>query len=80
MAPTDYIAAVGAGAPSSPWMRLAEAAVYGRVSVGTLRNEIRRGRLRHARVGGRRAIRVRREWIDLWLETTATPREEAPQR
>lgn len=50
------------------WITLNEAARIARVSTATLRREIRRGRLRHARVGGRKAIRVRPEWIDAWLE------------
>jgi excisionase family DNA binding protein len=57
------------------WLRLDEAAKITQVSTATLRREINRGRLRHARVGGRRAIRLRPEWLDLWLEQTTTPIE-----
>jgi excisionase family DNA binding protein len=62
---------------STRWLRLDEAAQIAKVSTATLRREIRRGRLRHARVGGRRAIRLRPEWLDLWLEQATTPIEAA---
>jgi excisionase family DNA binding protein len=41
----------------------------------TLRREIRRGRLRHARIGGRKSIRIRCSWLDTWLESFSTPTE-----
>lgn len=55
------------------WLRLNEAAPIYRVSVATLRREIYAGRLKHARVGGRKSIRLRPEWLDEWLERTAAP-------
>jgi excisionase family DNA binding protein len=60
--------------PFTGWITLNEAAEIARVSAATLRREIRHGRLRHARVGGRKAIRIRPEWIDAWLEQS-TPTE-----
>jgi excisionase family DNA binding protein len=53
-----------------------EAAKYAKVSVGTLYREVREGRLRAARIGGRRELRFRPAWIDEWLENWATPVEE----
>ena len=43
------------------------------VSVGrrTIYREVRRGRLRAARIGGRREIRIHRSWLDAWLTTLA---------
>lgn len=61
--------------PSSPWLLGIEAATYLRISAKTIYREARAGRLRHARVGGRRELRFRREWLDQWLEATATPIE-----
>jgi excisionase family DNA binding protein len=60
------------------WMTVAEAARYARCGPKTLYREVRRGRLKAARVGGRREIRVRREWLDRWLEDCAT-REDGDQ-
>lgn len=68
--------AADATAPhATRWITLDEGAQIAQVSTATLRREINRGRLRHARVGGRRAIRLRPEWLDLWLEQTTTPIE-----
>ena len=58
-----------------PWLTLEQGAARARVHVATLRREIQRGRLRHARVGGRKAIRLRPEWLDAWLEASSTPVE-----
>lgn len=59
----------------SPWLVAAEAASYARVSEKTLYREARLGRLRHARVGGRRELRFLRAWIDQWLTATSEPVE-----
>jgi len=60
---------------SQHWLTLQQGAARASVHEATLRREIQRGRLRHARVGGRKAIRLRPEWIDTWLEQTSTPIE-----
>jgi excisionase family DNA binding protein len=60
---------------SDPWLTLREGAEHVKANEATLRREIRRGRLRHARIGGRKCIRVRRSWLDEWLEQTSTPAE-----
>ena len=60
-------------ASSSQWLKLREATAYVHVSAATLRREIRAGRLRAARVGGRRCIRLRRESLDDWLESSTRP-------
>jgi hypothetical protein len=61
---------------SSPWIDAAEGARHaGNVSTKAIYLACRSGALRHARIGGRRQIRLRREWIDAWLEATSTPVE-----
>ena len=55
----------------TPWFRVNEAAAYARCGRKLLYREIAAGRLRAARIGGRREIRTRREWLDAWLEATA---------
>lgn len=55
----------------SPWRTAKEAGARGRVSERTVYNEVKAGRLRAARVGGRRELRLRDEWIDAWLEASA---------
>lgn len=59
----------------SPWLTLAEASARARVNRRTLGREVAAGRLRAARVGGRRTLRFRAEWVDSWLTATVTPVE-----
>jgi excisionase family DNA binding protein len=63
-----------------PWLTLDTAAAEVQVHPATLRREIRANRLRAARVGGRKCSRVRRSWLNDWLERNATPVEVAVGR
>jgi excisionase family DNA binding protein len=70
------------GEQVSRWMTLAEAGDYARVSALTLRREVRALRLHAYRVGGRRALRLKADDIDRWLESTeaaATRISEGPK-
>ena len=54
--------------PEKTWFTVQEAAEYAAVSVDTIYTACEKGELRHVKVGGRKAIRLRAEWIDAWLE------------
>jgi excisionase family DNA binding protein len=62
------------------WLTVAEGAEYSGLSKDTIYTACVRGELRHTRVGGRRTIRLRTEWIDAWLErfTRAVEIDPAP--
>jgi excisionase family DNA binding protein len=60
---------------SDVWLTLRRAAARAAVSEATIKREVSRGRIRCARVGGRRSLRFRAEWVDAWLDRTAAPVE-----
>ena len=51
------------------YMTKAEVADYARVSLSTVERAIRSGALRAGRTRGR--VRLKREWVDRWLERRA---------
>jgi excisionase family DNA binding protein len=53
------------------WLTVAEGAEYAGVSRDTIYTACERRELNHARVGGRRAIRLKAIGIDGWLERHA---------
>ncbi len=57
-------------------LTVAEAAEYASVSRDTIYTACERRELRHARLHGRRAIRIKAVWIDEWLERYAQPARE----
>lgn len=63
-------------ASSSPWLTIEEARREVKVGPKILYREIKAGRLRAARLGGRSgAIRIHADWVREWLEHCATPIE-----
>jgi excisionase family DNA binding protein len=50
------------------WLNVAEGAEYAGVCRDTIYSAVEGGELRHVRIGGRRAIRLKTQWIDEWLE------------
>lgn len=70
---TDYV-------DHDPWLTLKQAADIAQVHPATLRRDAARGSLRYARVGGRTLFRVRRSWLDAYLEATSTPIEVVQSR
>ena len=59
----------------SEWATVAQEARRIQTSPGVIYLACRAGQLRHARVGGRRDIRLRPEWTDAWLERSSIPVE-----
>jgi hypothetical protein len=67
-------------ASPTDWITAKAAAAHARVSVKLIYGAVSAGQRRAARVGARRDLRFRREWIDDWLdrsaaEVVANPRE-----
>jgi excisionase family DNA binding protein len=56
---------------TSPWLRVDEAAARAQCGTRMLYREVQAKRLRAVRVGGRRSLRFRAEWIDAWLESAS---------
>ena len=54
-------------ATDSPWITVGEAAKRTRCGVKLIYREVRAGRLRAVRIGGRHELRLRSEWVDAWL-------------
>jgi excisionase family DNA binding protein len=61
--------------PDTPWRTVAEAAARAQTGTRLIYREVKAGRLKAARVGGRRELRFRDEWIDAFLEATVTTQE-----
>jgi excisionase family DNA binding protein len=59
---------------AAPWLTPTMAAHVAQVGKSAIYREVRAGRLRAARVGGRRELRIARAWLDAWLESQAQPR------
>lgn len=53
----------------TPWWTITQGALYVQCGEKLLYREVRAGRLKAIRIGGRRDIRTRREWCDAWLES-----------
>jgi excisionase family DNA binding protein len=50
------------------WLNVADAAEHAGVCRDTIYTAVERGELRHVRIGGRRSIRIKAQWLDEWLE------------
>jgi excisionase family DNA binding protein len=56
----------------TPWLTVKQAAERAQVGPRLIYREVRAGRLKAARVGGRRELRFLPAWVDAWLESSAT--------
>ena len=70
--PTETHEAAREAAPS-PWLTVKEAAARAKVSDETIYGNIKRGRLRAARIGTRKDIRILLDWLDAWMVSLRTP-------
>jgi excisionase family DNA binding protein len=61
-----------------PWLKVADVAERAGVSRDTIYTAVELGEIRHVRVGGRRALRFKADWVDAWLERFATGGATAP--
>lgn len=52
---------------ATPWITVHEASKRARCGIKLIYREVRAGRLKAVRVGGRRELRLRADWIDAWL-------------
>ena len=59
-------------------LNVAEGAEYAGVCRDLIDDACAAQRMHHIRVGGRRAIRLKREWIDAWLERHAVVAQDGP--
>jgi len=61
---------------TDPWLTLKDAAAEAALNPETLRCAIQRGQLRAIKVnGGHGPYRLRRSWVDAWLEGDEAPYE-----
>jgi len=61
--------------PAAVWLTVKQAAARAQVGPKTIYREVRASRLRAARIGDRRDIRIHRDWISEWLIASSTPTE-----
>lgn len=59
----------------SPWLNAERAAEYVGMSRRFVYEEVRRGRMRAAKLGGRGEIVTRKEWLDEYIVNRAKPIE-----
>ena len=63
---------------ATPWLNVSQTAKYMCCGPKLIYREIAARRLRAAVIGGRRAYRIKVEWIDAYLEAMAEPVEVTP--
>lgn len=64
---------------ATDWLTVLEAAAHARCGKRSIYLAVAQGRLRAARLGGRRELRFLPEWLDAWLLASSTPEIVSPQ-
>jgi len=59
--------------PMSDWITVEQAAAHAQCGKRSIYLAVQQGKLRAARLGGRRELRFLVEWIDAWLLASSTP-------
>lgn len=74
-------ATIDAAREPSPWLTVPEAAARAKCSTRLIYDVVARGKLKASRLAARRELRIHREWLDAWIESSATIlNPEAPGR
>ena len=60
---------------ATDWLTVDQARQVAQCGAKLIYREIKAERLRAARIGNRRDLRIRRDWTDAWLEASAVPVE-----
>ena len=60
------------GASNQEWLNVDEAARHAKCGTRSIYLAVKQGKLRAARLGGRRELRFLACWIDAWLLATST--------
>jgi excisionase family DNA binding protein len=71
---------VCAVADETVWLTVKQAAAVAQCGMKTIYREVRAGRLRAARIGARRDLRIHRDWVNEWLVNASTPVAVVPMR
>jgi excisionase family DNA binding protein len=53
---------------ATPWLTVPQAAARAQVGRKVIYTAIAKGKLKAARLGVRRELRIHREWLDAWIE------------
>jgi len=58
---------------ATEWLKVDDAAEHAKCGTRSIYLAVKQGKLRAARLGGRRELRFLAEWIDGWLLASSTP-------
>src|SRR5262245_47198856 len=76
--PPNAVAPSSESSSRSPWLTVREAAERARCSTKFVYAQIKRGKLRAARLGVRGELRLHRDWIDAWIVSATVLNPDTP--